>query len=476
MCLVITSYSTTVQISGRVTQYGFPVSQLQVDFSTPGNPSSVFTDSLGFYNHSINAPIDSGQIQVSIRDCNRQVLSQNLAYDTITNRFLGVDFSFCSDSLIYVSGCMSDIAGPAQQRVIHYSLDRNFNQSDSIFTDLFGMFQFNLSSSNILSGFMHYSFTDCNNQLQSDSAYFDLGDSLQLNLSYCAPNAFGASGSLQINGFQSLDGYQIQAISLDASSQQLVLKDQAFVDSMGNYYFDSLEAGNYIFKFLPPIGADVRSHAAPVYLGGNLFWDKAQVTNFSPGDTLPSQSLSLVQNIPSANSIEGSVAIDPSINPQLARAPVLLLKQSDSSLVSFATQDQQGNFQFSNAPIGDFLVYLDYPGLPTEAIALSVAQNSGVLDAQIRVNPAGVSSDLFIGIEENREANAPYPNPFKNQFKLDKYESWRARGSNDSRGEPELLILLNLLPTHQLQTLCHLHLLGRKDFQYDPEDYQAKLK
>ena len=77
--LAFSASSLTLTFSGQISQYGFPVPNKTVSYDLNGAPySSVVSDSLGFFSFNIIDSLLSGNVNVSIVDCQQFQVNQKL--------------------------------------------------------------------------------------------------------------------------------------------------------------------------------------------------------------------------------------------------------------------------------------------------------------------------------------------------------------------------------------------------------------
>ena len=421
--LAFSASSLTLTFSGQISQYGFPVPNKTVSYDLNGAPySSVVSDSLGFFSFNIIDSLLSGNVNVSIVDCQQFQVNQSFIYDSNTTQFNNILFNYCSDSLLYVQGNIQSQGLPSPGAILEFSVDGFRNVLDSTFTNSLGNFSLPLYISNQLAGFLHYRYTDCNQQLiEKDSIYFQLGDTVSINIEACPLiDTTSVTGSMFSSNAYPVTNYQVQLIALDSSLSNMYLKDQSSSSASGGFAFPNVDEDFYLLRCVPLqniVSAD--SVAPPSYFGGGIFWSTSPALFLTPGQRLAPWALNEIGPSFGPGQISGRVDVHADLDLGLGRSPIYLLNDSDSSIVSYAVQDTEGNYSFKDIAVGNYLVYLDYPGLPTDAAKVSLRLGNTDFDIDIYANLGGVSYGSFLGLEEERSEIRVYPNPAHDLINLE---------------------------------------------------------
>lgn len=414
------AFSLNLRVSGSVSQYGFPAVNVRISIiPNSTNPIVVYSDSLGNYDQSFNVVPDSGYVDVELIECNGFRSSQRLNYDTITTVFSNINFNYCSDSLLFIKGNVLNGTSPMNQFTVRFSSNSFQSILDSAITDQSGNFFLTTSIPNQVMGILEYSYLNCNQTLSFDSIFYRLGDTLNLNIQTCPGGQNQKMGFLRPMTAFSVAGFKVQLIGYDSASSQLELLQEASVDPQGRYFLDPFDDDYYLLRAIPPTNSAFSANVPPVYFGLRHFWWDAAAEYLSMNSPMPSFTvMELFGNLDSAQ-FTGRVNYSSDMDSNLARVPVLLLDPLDSSVISYALQDGNGSFEMSAPAEGRYLVYLDYPGLPTTAAEVDLVKGLNNLDVQIFINPGGVSVNAFVGIpEDESEVLKAYPNPFKDHLKL----------------------------------------------------------
>ncbi len=412
--LATSVYALNVDISGKVTKYGIPMENVRVSMEV--DTLTVFddyTDSLGLFSKSIQTTFNSGNIIVSVIQCDGMVSQVNLNYNTFLTTFTNVDFSYCLDSLLHVNALVTEYGLPAALKLVDFSLDRFQSVYATSTTSLLGTFYLPIAIPNQVSGWMQYRYLDCNQSTVIDSFFYVLGDTVDLNISSCSiVDTTSVFGQIVSPGQQPVNNYRLQLIAFDSITAKLYVQQTVLSDAFGNFKLLDVPEANYLLRCLPPSNFIGRPLAAPVYFNQARFWNREPVMFLQGGQTLPNLIIDEILPSSAQGIISGQVTWVSEMEEELANAPLYLLREIDSAVVSYALQDMDGQYRFDNVADGDYLVYLDYPGLPTDAPLITVAGGQTVSDIHIKINQAGVSYGTFIGAEEAQEQTIHvYPNP-----------------------------------------------------------------
>jgi photosystem II stability/assembly factor-like uncharacterized protein len=235
--------------------------------------------------------------------------------------------------------------------------------------------------------------------LERDSTYTVVITSSELdfpNLNYTAdsstvtPDLSGATG---IYGHVSYSGGSLSSGNntvvlfeyLPQSSSSFNAVQTTTIDSSGNYYFPSVNMGDYLVKALNDDAA--YPNLIPTYHSGAFLWDDATVLshNWISNDTVNITMLE-VPAISGPGSISGTIREADgfrAIGDPVSGAQVILELQPSAQLVANAVTNNNGAYSFSNLPVnnpGDYYkLYVDIPGLDRDS-TYTVMITAGVTD------------------------------------------------------------------------------------------------
>ncbi|MDP2387379.1 MAG: T9SS type A sorting domain-containing protein [Bacteroidota bacterium] len=217
--------------------------------------------------------------------------------------------------------------------------------------------------------------------------------------------------------------------------------DIAGINASGDYYFYSLDSGQYLIKAI--LDTAFYPLSVPTYYGNTFQWDSSVVLNHSCllEDTVTIQVLeALTQTGPGAisgyiiegvgfgtNRLNGGIT-----NPNIPFAPggplkgvdVKLGKNPGGGIQARTMSDSTGFYVFDSLPVGGYKIYVDIPNLPMDStreiiIAAndSSIQNNYFADSAtiyVNTNIIGIYSSTII--YENKFSI--YPNPAKENLSL----------------------------------------------------------
>jgi hypothetical protein len=156
--------------------------------------------------------------------------------------------------------------------------------------------------------------------------------------------------------------------------QRSAIVDSADVNSDGTYLFPEVPLGRYILKF-EPAKSDINDLMSVYYLASGLWSGALQIQVDKP---LPVGNLIIVvppkQIFTGNNTLAGLVTTldstdvfksamgkaQPRQKASLARGK----PKSDYEIIAETESDENGFFSFTNVEDGDYVLFIDYPGLP----------------------------------------------------------------------------------------------------------------
>jgi hypothetical protein len=228
--------------------------------------------------------------------------------------------------------------------------------------------------------------------------------------------------------------------------------------SAGMYSFACLDTGNYLIKAI----ADTSLYptSIPTYYSNNptgvYQWDSALVVAVTTtGINYTGKNIKIIQTpaLSGPGMISGQITEGPGFGSrygngaQIMGAPlkgvdVKLGKNPGGSAAARTTTDQNGNFTFSNIPLGSYSIYVDVPNFPMDSVR-SITLTSG--------NTTSTNNDYFVdslkvwvdsvglGVETAGSLAAGaviYPNPASDAFVVEtnSAETFTAQ-LYDSRGQ-----------------------------------------
>ena len=206
------------------------------------------------------------------------------------------------------------------------------------------------------------------------------------------------------------------------------------ISPLGTFYKGAIGDGLYLLKADPDTTVSSFSQTISTYNGGAFIWDSAVPILHScfVDDTINIQVLELpVQN--GTASVSGQITegdgygqrlMNPINNPfQFPGGPlkgidVKLGRNPGGGVQSRTTTDINGDYEFTNIPVGNYKIYVDIPNLPMDSTreisvtgsTTNISDNDYVADSVKIYIP--ISS---VGIKKNKMNDGvliAYPNPF----------------------------------------------------------------
>lgn len=160
---------------------------------------------------------------------------------------------------------------------------------------------------------------------------------------------------------------KVYLITYNPSDSTVSSMDTAYIttrDTSGSYYFCGLHNGTYYVKAeIDSPGTDWK-HYVPTYYKDAVKWKKADSVVIDGGNqTDINISLHRGSNKGGPGFIAGKVTQGAGKNGDgLAGVEVMLL-DADGNVVAYTFTDANGNYSFSNIPLGSYTVYVEIPGV-----------------------------------------------------------------------------------------------------------------
>ncbi|UTW61129.1 T9SS type A sorting domain-containing protein [bacterium SCSIO 12741] len=411
-----------VEASGVISHGGVPLQGILVKANAPGVQDSAYTDVNGNYSITLNTPANSGVLEVVMKDCQQSDQKQSFNFTTSSTQFTADYTTYCPQNTLNVSGLLSHLGQGKPNELIWFSVDGFTSVLDSVSTDAGGNFNHTLNMTGHPQGTLTVRFVDCEkNNLDKDVSFL-LGESLQFDLNYCKDDTLVIFGRITTGG-QMLNGQRarVETYFYNPSTQFFSLTEIDTTLTDGTYKVNLKKEGEYLIKALP---LDNLNQSAAGYGGSLLTWETSTVIEVK--EDQPANHVVDLAEFPvhsGTGTITGTTytSMVNSSGEILPHAPLLLRKSSDKTLVSYTQSDEFGKFEFSQLPDGEYEVYLDVPGLPTEAPTIQINQSTPDQTTEpIRVSRKGVTFGDYLGTQEKvtKPGTEVYPNPFENKLNI----------------------------------------------------------
>ena len=408
---------SSIDVSGKVTQFGSPIRFQKVYFTGSGIDTSATTDSRGNYTIKLSPFNSDGLFVGYTKNCLGDTLSLFKEYASITKSAI-LNFRLCE--LIQsttVTGKVFYQGNPLPNTIVRFGFNSANNLVDSAITDSLGSYLKTLTVASQASGLLFVSIKNCDEQNLEKSTFYSANDTCNLNFQYCVGGNFKVLTGRVINDsilFKKND-VNLYLFEYDQKVRQLNLLEKQTSDIEGVFRFLLNRGNQYILKAVPKNGFPL----SPNYFGNTLFWNEAEVISFM-GDSIRHIDIPLgcLSRSTGDADIIGKIQ-DNRINRYNPHTIYLL--NNALELIDYESCNESGNFQFSNIPAGNYILHTDVVGLPTNAPNFTLKSNSVLSDYTIVVSKQEVYYEIeALGALENKmiEGLSIFPTPFQNQLQI----------------------------------------------------------
>jgi len=203
-------------------------------------------------------------------------------------------------------------------------------------------------------------------------------------------------------------------------NQKIQFEDTISIASDGKFEFLKDIVSDYLLKVIPRKDTSIFT---ATYFPNGITWDNKN--SKTVGSHLNS---SIIIDLKSYNrprgiySIEGSVKLDASLKKPGYSAIGIHLLDLNNNQVEFIYSDDSSDFKFQNIDSGDYKIWIDQCGVPTEPKLISLRGGANqITGIVLTANDNGISYDRFVGFTElkNEPEISIYPNPFYNALNLE---------------------------------------------------------
>jgi len=198
-----------------------------------------------------------------------------------------------------------------------------------------------------------------------------------------------------------------------------VLFAETQVDSAGTYFFTNVPEGNYLVLAQADANSAYYNSTLPTYYGDVIYWVDATIIVL--GDPANPYHINL-QTATGADSGEGQIngdLVGDGFKKQLIDGNVtLFLLDENNNPLELTYSEIDENFDFSNIAFGDYVIYAEVIGLPTEAASITLNAENPTANIEIVISPNGVTT----GIEDNYTDiinSKLFPNPVDSYARID---------------------------------------------------------
>ena len=411
-------------VRGLVTNNSTPATQKWVRVQFPqGGDTSVITNIRGEYLVTINPRFRIGTVLTSFTDvCGFSIRDTNnfdSTTTTLTSNLIGCNQP--PPTSIVIKGFITNMPIPYSAVFINYSLDQ-FRTIDSVRVDSNGNYQKIITANS--NGTIEYRLKDCNVNLINDSSGFSLGDSISRNFNYCRPPANSFYGKVIFEGLPvTRNDVFLLRYKYNSTEQKFNFIDTLLLSLSGRFSFANNTNSDYLLKAMPATGIQPFS---ATYFPYGATWSSAKSVAIGPHT---SDSLELIINLnqrqidtTTTGIIAGEVRIDEELKIAGYSGIGIHLLDINQNPIDFVYADASGNFIFEKLIVGEYLVWLDQCGVPTNPVPVSITSSNESVDGLIlTANQLGISYDEFVSIDESSYGLnnfRAFPNPFSNHLKF----------------------------------------------------------
>lgn len=190
--------------------------------------------------------------------------------------------------------------------------------------------------------------------------------------------------------------------------------------SNGSYTFSNVASGAYNIRVT--LDTNVYPGTYPAYFDSAFVWTDADII------TTPCQNYDLGMQLMVLNNGPGTITgtigntsdqIEKSLSTPSVGAHVILAGLTDGNIYGFDLTDANGNFSFTNVPLGDYKLLIDVPGLYMDSIRIiSLTSDNKVFTNQSYLIGANkiIVTETPLGVGENKiiKGLSVAPNPAQN--------------------------------------------------------------
>ena len=415
--------ATPVVIKGLVTNNSVPATRTWVRVQcTQLGDTAVMTDTLGNYEVTINPRLIRGSVTASFIDtCRRDSIGDTKPFDTSTTPTIIINLNGCIPSGLTLGGFVQNIPNPYTNPVhVLYSFNQ-FQSQDTLEVDSTGSYSKTIQRTT--PGLLEYRLIDCNSILIQDSIFYNVQDTIIKNFDYCAVPINSYFGIVRLNGAPtSPNQCALLLYEYNVADQAMTFKDTVRINSGGRFSFPNNSGSDYLLKVVPT--SNQQGFSATYYPSGYSWAKNSLVIGPHLSDST-ALIIDLNQNQSNQNGngiIAGELRVDDNLNVLGYNGTGIHLLDKNERPIDYQFADASGNFRFENLTSGDYYVWFDQCGIPTEPIPVTISNTNEKVDGLIiTANQLGISYDNFVSIapitDDIQHINA-YPNPFSRQLKL----------------------------------------------------------
>ncbi len=373
--------------------------------------STTLTNNAGFFYDSLMIRGSQGVVYIWLSDCNNTMITQMMPYNPGTSS-LSFVINYCASS---TSGCVASFTQITNGQQVTFT--GNIPVPGLAYT-------YNWSFGNGNTGTGRTVTQNFNPGTYNVCLY--LTGPNGCNDTVCQTVTVGAS-TYPVNG----------AITGPVSSQNNIVEVilyqlpnwigldtvLAYPDSMSGgyvYYFNPVLSGQYaVLAQLAPNSSQY-SLFLPTYYGNSGAWQTSTPITVGPNSPMPPYNISMISMpiMPAGPGNIGGTILRGNwrVTNGVLQNVRVQLRDNNGLLVRNSFTNANGTFNFSNLPLGNYTVLVDWGGrtMTPYGVSLTTAQNS-VNNIFVTVNQGSITTGVNNEVQLN---SLVYPNPVQNELNL----------------------------------------------------------
>jgi len=218
----------------------------------------------------------------------------------------------------------------------------------------------------------------------------------------------------QTLAFRSTNAVRLYLIQFDSAKQTLTAFDSADVYNDSMYIFKNVSAGNYLVKAALLANDTDYYDYLPTYSDSSLTWSSAyQINHTNQGNSYVYVYLKKGTNPGGSGFIAGYVYQGANKKDGTLENIDVYLTLKDGTPVAFAKTDVEGKYEFKNLAFGEYKLWVEIVGKPSESYDIVLSQNtpsSEEINFDVNKNEIVKRTNASVNRIQNNQLKL-YPNP-----------------------------------------------------------------
>lgn len=239
-----------------------------------------------------------------------------------------------------------------------------------------------------------------------------------VNINVTQPNVI--SGTVWVDSTSNLDSYKVWLITFDSATNILSAVDSVTIATMagsGSYAFSNKTAGSYRTKAARKGGPTSGTGHVPTYHDSSLLWSNAQVISHTGGSSTGKHIYMRTGTLTSGPGFVGG-NVSQGANKGTANGiegMTIFLLNTANEPVAYAITDANGDYSFSNVPVGSYTVHPENINYNTTPASINISlTHTAHLDINFERSHSQktiVPISAGIGNINGKASFTAYPNP-----------------------------------------------------------------